>query len=99
MKEINKCPNCGAGITYNEDKTEAKCLYCNSKFELDKANPQPQTANIKDLQVEYEEVKTKRPRVNIFILWVLFMTFPPFAIFYLVSQIIKQKNWDDKYRH
>ena len=28
----NKCPNCGANITYDEKLHQHKCIYCNSIF-------------------------------------------------------------------
>jgi len=91
MKEINKCPNCGAGITYNEDKTEAKCLYCNSKFELDEAKPQPQTANIKDLQIDDDDnTPTPKAKFSLFVFMLLFCINPIFAIIYAILKSTKK---------
>ena len=90
MKESNKCPNCGATIKYNEDKSVGKCPYCNSTFDGEKSIP-TQTATIKDLQIdEDEEGENKKSKFSLFLFIILFMINPLFAIIYLLLKIFKK---------
>ena len=92
MKEINKCPNCGAAIEYNEDKTEAKCPYCKSTFDLGESQPEHRTATIKDLQIDEndESYRTPKGKFSLFIFIILFVINPVFAIIYAIIKSSKK---------
>lgn len=94
MKESNKCPNCGATIKYNEDKSVGKCPYCNSTFDGDNADNHTfdrKTATIKDLQIDEDELLGDNPhKINILLLVVLFVINPLFAMIYLIVKTTKK---------
>lgn len=92
MKEINKCPNCGAGIEYSEDKKEAKCPYCKSTFDLGKDHQEPHTVTIKDLQIDDddENYQTPKSKFSLFVFMILFVINPVFAIIYAVLKSSKK---------
>ena len=93
MKENNKCPNCGATVEYNEDKSIARCPYCHSSFEVDKEQPK-QTATIKDLQDDDRSLSlsTEKSGINIVIFIILFAINPVIAIVYAIIKSSKPKK-------
>lgn len=100
MKESNKCPNCGATVKYNDDRSQAKCPYCNSSFEGDKNNStfDRKTATIADLQIDEDDslYTGKRPKVSVFIFLTIFLFFPFAAFVYLIVMKVIQKEWDKR---
>ena len=91
MKSKDKCPNCGASVVYNEDKSMAKCPYCNSSFEGEKNIVETKTATIKDLQIEEASIeKHKGGKFNLFVFFVLFCINPFFAIIYTIIKVLKK---------
>ena len=80
----NKCPNCGANVQFNENKTESKCPYCGSSFNSENKKEEIKYKTIKDLQIDDNEEVVADGKINmtIFILLLIFCT--PAAIIYLI---------------
>lgn len=93
MKSIDKCPNCGATVEYNEDKTVARCPYCSSSFQMEEKSGPRQTATIKDLQIdERERQDTKGSKINVGIFIFLFFINPVLPIIYAIIKTLKKKD-------
>lgn len=111
MKEC-KCPNCGAGISIDENKEVNKCQYCNTSFETEKAILSGTTNNNNAQVINYYystpannknstnlKVAPPRPKLNGFLAFILFCFYIFPGIIYVVSVKNAQKEWDDKYTY
>lgn len=86
----NKCPNCGANILDDEEKSVVKCPYCNSTFNVQ--NNKKQTATIKDLQIDESEVFADKPgKINVVVFAILFCINPVIGIIYMIIKTSKNK--------
>ena len=57
MKLIEKkCPNCGAGLSFNDNDKSCKCDYCKRAFEIERDNTIDSSASIND-QYQLSELK------------------------------------------
>lgn len=89
MKE-NKCPNCGAGIKFSEDKSVGKCPYCGTTFKLPEMKEEIKYKTIKDLQIDEDEEDKDNGKINITILILLLIFCTPAAIIYLIINMLKK---------
>ena len=105
---VNQCPNCGASITVTEDIKLLRCEYCNSSFEnkyfkeknIDNNNSQGTYNYNTNSEARIQKgPKTKRPKLNILFVCILFCINPVVSIIYYVLTKAKQKEWDDKYTY
>ncbi|MBE6157681.1 MAG: hypothetical protein E7160_02685 [Firmicutes bacterium] len=57
MKLVEKkCPNCGAGLSFNDTDKSCKCDYCKRAFEIERDNTIDSSASIND-QYQLSELK------------------------------------------
>ncbi|MBR1385657.1 MAG: hypothetical protein IJ568_02380 [Bacilli bacterium] len=70
-----KCPNCGAGISFDANATEVTCKYCNTCFEIERDNDiNDLSDNLKNIDFDSFSLHAKvvkKISTVIFIVWAI----------------------------
>ncbi len=79
MKLIEKkCPNCGAGLTFDENSTNVQCEYCKMNYEIKRDD-----TKIDNPEEAYDLVKVKKV-ASVFFTYFAVSSIISFVIFLLV---------------
>lgn len=99
MKLVEKkCPNCGAGLSFNKDSREVICEYCKKSYIIEKEESKDKGKNLEDYYKLVEEFNNhpigKASKVMTIIIYVFSFLFFAFIFISMVLSFVEFRKGD-----
>lgn len=99
MKLVEKkCPNCGAGLSFNKDSHEVTCEYCKKSYVIEKEESKDKGKNLEDYYKLVEEFNNhpigKVSNVMAIIIFIFAFLFIAFVFISIIFSFAQYRNVD-----